>query len=905
MFFQEMLLKMLNSFGFKRLIRYVGLGLLTLVAAIMLRIAGAIALSPSPSRSYDRPAPIPGIQTRNDARSLLQQGRDRADAGQFSEAATLWQQAVREYGQRGDRLNEARSLNYLSFAYLQLGQLESAKATIQQCKTILQQAANQPGSTVILAQALNTEGSIQLAMGQTEAALETWQLAAKNYELAKDEVGKLGAMINQSQALQSLGLYRRAQSLLEQITQQLQSQTDTLIKATGLRSLGIALQVVGNLEQSQAVLQQSLAVAAKLNSNAATSAALFSLGNTARAQDNFDGAIEFYRQAAAKATTPLDKTEALLSQLRTRIQQQNWEAGTALLPEIKQAIASLPPSRMSVYAQVNFAQSLIEIAKVNQNVGASLTNQSVPSRDISINPPPPNHQLPITNYQEIAQLLAKAVQQAKQLNDKRAEAYAVGELGKVYQLTGQLAEAQSLTEQALAIANAISAEEIAARWHAQLGEILKARGDMNGAIASYTNAVKTLNTIRRDLVAINPEVQFSFRDSVEPIYRELVDLLLQSPIDKGADQKNIKPALEVIEGLQLAELDNFFRQACLDGKPQQIDKIDPTAAVIYPMVLKDRIEVILSLPGKPPRNYKTNLPQGEIESTLKKLRGFLSLSAAKEEHLSLYGKLYDWLIRPIESELAESGVKTLVFVTEGSLRNLPMAALYDGQQYLIQKYSIAFTPGLQLLDPQPLATRQLKTLIGGLSEARQGFIALPGVQSEVDLITKKVSSQVLLNQNFTSNSLQQTLSETKTPVLHLATHGQFSSKAKDTFILTWDGKLNVSELEEVIGRRSETSSNPIELLVLSACQTAKGDNRAVLGLAGLAVKSGARSTMATLWSVNDESTADFMAEFYKQLAKPGIAKSEALRQAQLFLLKQPKYNHPFYWAPFVLIGNWL
>ncbi|HBE51225.1 MAG TPA: hypothetical protein DDW76_21235 [Cyanobacteria bacterium UBA11369] len=884
----------------KKLLLHFGLGLLTLGIAI--------ALSPSPSHSYDRPPTLPLIQTSTDARSLLQQGRAGADAGRFSEAARLWQQAASEYRQQGNKLQEAMSLSYLSFAYLQLGQLSQAIEAMQQSKTLLQQASNQPGSTVILAQALNTEGSIQLAMGRTEAALQTWEKAAKTYDLAEDEVGKLGAIINQSQALQTLGLYRRAQALLEQVNQQLQSQSDTLIKATGLRSLGVALQVVGNLEQSQAVLQQSLAIAQKLGSDAAKSAALFSLGNTARAQDNFDGAIEYYRQAAAKATTPLDKIEALLSQLRTRVQQEQWEAAKALVPEIKQAIANLPPSRMSVYAVVNFAQSWIKIALLSQNYGVGFTNQSVESRDISLGPPQsasPNYQLPITNYQEIAKLLAKAIQQAKQLNDKRAEAYALGELGKVYQLTGQLAEAQSLTEQALLIANGISAEEIAAQMQAQLGKILTSRGDNNGAIAAYTDAVKTLNTIRRDLVAMNPEVQFSFLDSVEPVYRELVDLLLQSPQNREVEPKNLKQALDVIEGLQLAELDNFFRQACLDAKPQQIDKIDPTAAVIYPMILKDRIEVILSLPGKPLRNYKTYLPEAEIESNLKKLRGFLSLSAAKPEHLSLYGTLYDWLIKPAQTEIAETGVKTLVFAINGSLRNLPMAALYDGQQYLIEKYGIAFAPSLQLLDPHPLATRQLKTLIGGLSEARQGFIALPGVQSEVDLITRKVASEVLLNQKFTSDSLKQNLSDTKTPVLHLATHGQFSSKIEDTFILTWDGKLTVAELEEVIGSRNETISDPIELLVLSACQTAKGDNRAVLGLAGLAVKSGARSTMATLWSVNDESTADFMAEFYKQLAKPGIAKSEALREAQLFLLKQPKYNHPFYWAPFVLVGNWL
>ncbi|HAX74390.1 MAG TPA: hypothetical protein DCY88_00765, partial [Cyanobacteria bacterium UBA11372] len=363
----------------KKLFLHVGLSLLTLVVAY--------ALSPSPSRSYDRPPNLPLIQTTTDARSLLQQGRAQADAGRFSEAARLWQQAASEYRQQGDKLQEAMSLSYLSYAYLQLGQLPQAMEAMQESKTLLQQASNQPGSTVILAQALNTEGSIQLAMGQTEAALKTWENAAKAYDLAKDEIGKLGAIINQSQALQTLGLYRRSQALLEQVNQQLQSQSDSLIKATGLRSLGIALQVVGNLERSQAVLQQSLAIAQKLGSDAAKSAALFSLGNTARAQDNFDAAIEYYRQAAAKATTPLDKIEALLSQLRTRVQQEQWEAAKALLPEIKQAIANLPPSRMSVYAMVNFAQSWIKIAQVSQNVGAGFTNQSPNPRDISLNPP--------------------------------------------------------------------------------------------------------------------------------------------------------------------------------------------------------------------------------------------------------------------------------------------------------------------------------------------------------------------------------------------------------------------------------------------------------------------------------------------------------------------------------------
>ncbi|HBL10917.1 MAG TPA: hypothetical protein DD379_05835, partial [Cyanobacteria bacterium UBA11162] len=137
-----------------------------------------------------------------------------------------------------------------------------------------------------------------------------------------------------------------------------------------------------------------------------------------------------------------------------------------------------------------------------------------------------------------------------------------------------------------------------------------------------------------------------------------------------------------------------------------------------------------------------------------------------------------------------------------------------------------------------------------------------------------------------------------------ATHGQFSSNPEQTFILTWDEKIKVKEFEDLLRFREQGSANPIELLVLSACQTAAGDKRAALGLAGVAVRSGARSTLATLWSVKDQSTAQLMSEFYQELSK-GVRKAEALRTAQLNLLKQPKYEHPFYWAPFVLVGNWL
>ncbi|MEO1376212.1 MAG: CHAT domain-containing protein, partial [Cyanobacteria bacterium J06635_10] len=172
-------------------------------------------------------------------------------------------------------------------------------------------------------------------------------------------------------------------------------------------------------------------------------------------------------------------------------------------------------------------------------------------------------------------------------------------------------------------------------------------------------------------------------------------------------------------------------------------------------------------------------------------------------------------------------------------------------------------------------------------------------------ISSRVKSTLLINENFTDKNLAKNIKSKPFSILHLATHGQFSSNSEETFILTWDGKINVKQLSEFLRDREISESTPLELMVLSACQTAKGDKKAILGLAGVAVRSGARSTLATLWAVKDESTAKFMAEFYKQLNKQGISKAEALRQTQLTFLKDKDFKHPFFWAPFILVGNWI
>ncbi|MGF1478960.1 MAG: CHAT domain-containing protein [Cyanophyceae cyanobacterium] len=788
--------------------------------------------------------------------STLEHGKTLYEAGRFAEAATAWQRAAEQHQFDNDPLRQALSLSYLSLAAQELGRWDQAQQAIAQSLQLVDR-----GAGAAYPQVLTTQGKLQLALGQAEEAFQTWQRAESFYAQAQDRTGVLGSRINQARALQALGMYRRARRLLEVVHKQLAAEPDPRLRAIGLQNLGVTLQALGNSSQAQEVLQQSLALTQTLSSQE-RSATLLNLGNTARFQQDWQAAEEFYQQAIASATTPLARLAAQVNLFGLLVETQQRPAAIALLPEMKTNVAQLPPSRAAIYAQVNLAKQLIELESASKDPAA---------------------------------LLHTALEQATLLHDPKSQSYVLGTLGFWHEQQQQWSQAQKLTQQAKALAFSIQAGDIAYQWQWQEGRLLVAQGDVPGAIAAYTAAVDTLQSLRSDLVAV-PDVQFSFRDSVEPVYRELVRLLLHQPTPAHLQQ-----AREVIESLQVAELDNFFQEACLDVQPQPLEAVDDTAAVIYPIVLRDRLAVIMSVPGQPLRYYATQLSQEQLESVFKQLFQSFNPAFSTQERLRLSQQVYDWLIRPAEADLTQ--IETLVFVLDSSLRNLPTAALYDGQQYLIEKYSIALTPGLQLLASQAANNQELETVLAGVSQQNQGFSALPAVETEIEQISARFSAQLLLNQEFTSANLQTAVENSAAQIVHLATHGQFSSDPQETFILTWNERVGVKEFETLLSKRQQHTT-PIELLVLSACQTAAGDRRAALGLAGIAVRSGARSTLATLWSVNDASTAEFMTQFYQALSQPQVTKAEALRRAQIAFIRSSRYQHPFYWSSFVLIGNW-
>jgi CHAT domain-containing protein len=854
------------------------------------------------------------IQIQESASVLVQQGKKYYDAGQFTQATKTLQQAATIYAATGDRLQQSQVLSFISLGQQKLGQWQVAETAIEMSFTLLKKLPKSNEFNKVYAQVLNAQAHLQLRKGNPAAALETWQKAEVYYTKTGDRVGMIGSQVNQALALQLLGLYRRAEKILTQVEEQIEKQPDSSFKAIGLLNLGNIRRQGRDLERSQAILHKGVAVAQKVRSPQIESQALLSLGNTeiALARRNKESkntnltrhstqkAIECYQKAAQIAGLPITQVQAQLNQLTVLIETKQDSLIPALLPQITASLSRLPASRASVYAHVNFAQSLLKLG---------------------------SQEKAIANSPDITQILDIAIEQAKSLADKRAESYALGTLGTLSEQTLDLAKATEYTQSALSISQAINAPDIAYRWQWQMGRVLQTQTEKRSqnrdanteAIKYYTQAFKSLEDLRSDLVALNPEIQFSFRDSVEPVYRELVDLLLRSP---NPSREYLIQARNVMEALQLAELDNFFGDACAKPEPVNIDNLDPYAAVIYPIIVPNRLEVVLKLPGADNlRHYGSqNVSSTQVDEAVKQLRQSLRRRSTSPSQIKKEAQqLYDWLIKPFETELEsttnreQSQIKTLVFVLDGSLRNLPMAVLYDGERYLVERYAVSVTSGLQLLEPKPLRRESLRVLVGGATNApsfeKERLAPIDNVEIELAAIKQQVKySQILDNQKFVQQNIKQKIDSHPFNIVHLATHGKFSSNPSQTFILDWQKRIQVKDLDNLLRFDYQRSVQPIELLILSACETATGDNRAALGLAGVAIRAGTRSTLATLWQVNDASTAEFMIKFYQELNNPQVTKAEALRNVQCaFLSEFPStdFHRPYHWASFILVGNWL
>jgi CHAT domain-containing protein len=342
----------------------------------------------------------------------------------------------------------------------------------------------------------------------------------------------------------------------------------------------------------------------------------------------------------------------------------------------------------------------------------------------------------------------------------------------------------------------------------------------------------------------------------------------------------------------------------IEAREIDIDAVsrETRAAVVYPILLPDRTELLVSLPSGIERHI---VPIGaaamerEVAAFQRALVDRTSFAYREPAQ-----RLHEWLVAPYAPRLAEEQIATLVFVPDGPLRTIPMAALHDGETFLAERYAVAVTPGLSLVDPRPLDAEGARLLLAGLSESVQGFEPLPGTEREIEAIHALYGGEVLLNEAFQANRFEAEVENEVPSIVHVASHAVFTGDPATSFVLTHDDRLTMDELSEIVAP-TQFRKRPLELLTLSACETAAGDERAALGLAGVAIRAGARSALGSLWAVQDEATYHLMVGFYTALKEPGVSKAEALRRAQAKLIATPAYQHPFYWSPFLLISNWL
>ncbi|NER50042.1 MAG: CHAT domain-containing protein [Symploca sp. SIO1A3] len=739
--------------------------------------------------------------------------------------------------------------------------------------------------------------------GKLSPAIKHWQQAIELYRSQVEEEQELviaELLLNQAQAYSDLGQHNRAIKLLQPTAELELLQQEQLTKAAVKGALGNAYRALGDYEQALAAHQESLDIARELNNSSYISMALNDLGNTYVSRANryqeqansalLEGEIREYNRLtaalqqdraearellqqsveAARDVAPKEELRALmnLNRLLNKTQAQpttilnNWQRVNQLLP-------SIPDSREKAYALIQLAQN--------------------------------------TPSQQSFQILEQALAISKKLGDARAESFVLGTLGKLHQARNEYAQGMEWTREAQFKAQQINAPDSLYRWQWQAGQILKATGNSSKAIAAYQQAIATLQTIRGDIVNASKDLQFDFRDQVEPVYRELMTLLLESPT-KVVSSSQAKEVVDTLELLKLAELQNFFGDECVEvavsqgGAEQGLRETN--TVVIYSVVLDNFTEMILRSPDGSMSSYRVPISKQELEQEVTELRSLLERRQTYE-YLPKTEEVYDLLIRPLEAKLAASKPSTVVFINDGVLRKIPMAALYDGEQFLIEKYALATTPGLKLTSRQGLDQQNLSTLSLGLTVARPPFAPLSNVEAEVTAVKDILGGNQLVDEAFTLANFQSQLQQQNYPIVHIATHGKFGADRQTTFLVGYDQKISIEVLDNLL--RSRHGGQPVELLTLSACQTAAGDDRSALGLAGVAVRAGVGSALATLWYINDESTVPLIEEFYQQLSQPNITKAEALRKAQLRMIADQEfdYNHPAVWSPFILIGNWL
>jgi CHAT domain-containing protein len=497
-------------------------------------------------------------------------------------------------------------------------------------------------------------------------------------------------------------------------------------------------------------------------------------------------------------------------------------------------------------------------------------------------------------------------------NDAAVAAFAQALEGRLALATGNQEAAAGALQRAIFLESQRSLPERLPQW-----QLLLAQADPARRSEHVNAAFTSLETLRPFLPAEDPltrESLFSLR--MRQVFEAAVNDRLSGA--QASDPARIAAAQAVVEAYRQAEIQDLFGDECAPPPtPFQLADLRPDEVVLYPILLDDRLELLYAsgadVASGTPRFHRLAPAEGldrtaatRLVNTLMELSSYDHTGAWREPAR----QLYDYLIAPVEGQLG-AGTK-LIIVPDSAFRAVPFTALLDGNGgYLVERASVAVAPALAYLQPGQEGTYDRPRVVAAALDKEVtlpvgSFPALPNTVQEAKIVTGTGQSGLRSGrviENFTKADVERTLAREQIDVLHLATHASFNGGSDRSFIVARDELILLSELRDFISER-RTRGNELELLVLSACETAVGDEQAAMGLAGAAVQAGAVSVLASLWQVEDVGTAALMSEFYTGL-RSGKSKSDALRAAQLSMIERGGSSaDPWVWAAFAMLGGW-
>jgi CHAT domain-containing protein len=703
---------------------------------------------------------------------------------------------------------------------------------------------------------------------------------------AGDSIGLTEALIARAEAYQANSeLLRARNDLIEALAVARSSQNARAIaRANG--SLGGFLLFSGERSTALPHIEESLQLAREQRDNAAEAASLVNLGN-------------YYAHPTVQLSDRAIKeyTEAIRLAERTGLYAI---AARAALNQVRAAL--IDRDQRNIVLGFRKALSLIEQISGQAERAPLLLAAAELRLELS--------DLPLPNdlaTRGAGDLFTAAEGAARIARLPQTNAAALGGLAAITEAGGDDHRALELTQAARRLANPQRDPDLAFQLALREARLQVRMGDRRGANSQYAEALKLASLISIDPGATDAADRARrFRERVSPAFLEYAALLLDSAraeADGAQQQMTLRTVRRTIEQLKTAELTNYFQDPCFAARGDRTrppQSANAHTAVLYPIAFGDRLTILISIADVLSAE-SIQIPRADVVRTV---NAFRSAAQHRRDDRSIATRSYDLLLRPVLHRLNDAAIDTLVFVPDSELRLLPWAALFDGQGFVGERYAIAIVPGIELVDTAPVRRPPIRPLICGVTRPTMGFPSLPYISQEINNIRGLYGGVLLQDEACRFDMVRQSLAQNEFSVLHIASHSQFATSNQDTFLLTFNEQISMNDLERLI-KPSRFRDQPMDLVVLSGCETAAGDDRAAIGFAGAALKAGARSALATLWNVDDAASADLVTSFYQNLGDADLTKAQALQRAQEHLRSRAETRDPYYWAGFVIIGNWL